>query len=165
MLTARPAAWLTWEALSVGVRWRPPLSVVVVTQLVTRFPRACSGAARQQVAIGYAHGSGGGERVTSPPAQIMINPGAWSTPGPQRSDPLLRRRCGPHAVGCTRPTGTRAPGTPRSDALGPGLGRRRGRGRSRSAQTTRSPSQDPARARWHIFPGTSTMTGAPCSWT
>ena len=59
MLTARPAAWLTWEALSVGVRWRLPLSVVVVTQLVTRFPRACSGATCSQAAIGYAHGSGG----------------------------------------------------------------------------------------------------------
>ena len=36
MRTARAAACLTWEALSVGVRWRPLLSVVIVTHLVTR---------------------------------------------------------------------------------------------------------------------------------
>ena len=33
---ARAAACLTWEAPSVGVRWRPLLSVVIVTHLVTR---------------------------------------------------------------------------------------------------------------------------------
>ena len=36
MRTARAAAYLTWEAPSVGVRWRPLLSVVIVTHLVTR---------------------------------------------------------------------------------------------------------------------------------
>jgi hypothetical protein len=41
-VVARPAsaaACLIWEAPSVDVRWRPPLSVVIVTHLVTR-PRA-----------------------------------------------------------------------------------------------------------------------------
>jgi len=59
-------------ALSVGVRWRPPLSVVVVTQLVTRFPRACSGAARSQAAIGYAHGSGGRGPASSNCASSLL---------------------------------------------------------------------------------------------
>ena len=36
MRTARTAACLTWEAPSVGVYWRPLLSVVIVTHLVTR---------------------------------------------------------------------------------------------------------------------------------
>lgn len=34
--TASAGACLTWEALSVDVRWRPRLSVVIVTHLVTR---------------------------------------------------------------------------------------------------------------------------------
>jgi hypothetical protein len=34
--TASAAACLTWEALSVDVRWRPRLSAVIVTHLVTR---------------------------------------------------------------------------------------------------------------------------------
>ena len=36
MRTTRTAAYLSWEAPSVDVRWRPLLSVVIVTQLVTR---------------------------------------------------------------------------------------------------------------------------------
>ena len=36
MRAARAAACLAWEAASVGVRWRPLLSVVIVTHLVTR---------------------------------------------------------------------------------------------------------------------------------
>jgi len=35
---------LTWQALSVDVRWRPPLLVVVVTHLVTQsVPRVVGG--------------------------------------------------------------------------------------------------------------------------
>ena len=37
MRAARAAACLTWQASSVYVRWRPPLSVVIVTQLATRW--------------------------------------------------------------------------------------------------------------------------------
>jgi hypothetical protein len=33
---SRVAVSLTWERLSVSVRWRPPLAVAIVTQLVTR---------------------------------------------------------------------------------------------------------------------------------
>jgi hypothetical protein len=37
------AACLTWEAPSVGIRWRPLLSVVIVTHLVTRsFASRCA---------------------------------------------------------------------------------------------------------------------------
>jgi len=36
MRAARASACLTWEASSVDVRWRPPLSVAIVTDLVTR---------------------------------------------------------------------------------------------------------------------------------
>ena len=40
MRIARAVAWLTWEALSVGVRWRPSLVTVIVTHLVTQGSRA-----------------------------------------------------------------------------------------------------------------------------
>lgn len=36
MRTASTSACLTWERSSVSVRWRPPLSVTIVTHLVTR---------------------------------------------------------------------------------------------------------------------------------
>ena len=40
MRTASAAACLAWEAPSAGVRWRPLLSVVIVTHFVTQFLRA-----------------------------------------------------------------------------------------------------------------------------
>ena len=39
MRTARAAVNLTWQSLSVSVRWRPPLATVMVPHLVTRSSR------------------------------------------------------------------------------------------------------------------------------
>ena len=36
MQTAGAVAWLTWEATSVGVLWRPLVATAVVTHIVTR---------------------------------------------------------------------------------------------------------------------------------
>jgi hypothetical protein len=73
------------------VRPRPVASTAVgggCSQLVTRFPRACSGAARSQAAIGYAHGSGGGKPNATLAGLTPKWPDAWSTSGPLPSDPL-----------------------------------------------------------------------------
>ncbi len=41
MRTVGTVAWLTWEALSVSVRWRPSLVTVIVTHLVTQGLARC----------------------------------------------------------------------------------------------------------------------------
>ena len=43
MRAARAAARLAWEATSADVHWRPLLSVVIVTQLVTHPPEHSDG--------------------------------------------------------------------------------------------------------------------------
>jgi len=48
---ASALARLTWQALSVDVRWRPPPSVAIVTHLVTRLPARSVDCAARAVAV------------------------------------------------------------------------------------------------------------------